>query len=80
MDYAFFKRNMLEKLFADVAKNISDIQKTEVVICSPFVYLEKLKKLSLSHSHMGEARKYYESPRCFFGEILVLIQEKYQQI
>ncbi|MEK7104456.1 MAG: triose-phosphate isomerase [Patescibacteria group bacterium] len=46
-----------EKLFADVAKNISDIQKTEVVICSPFVYLEKLKKLSLGHSHMGEARK-----------------------
>lgn len=35
-----------EKLFTDVAKNISAIKKTEVVICPPVLYLEKLKKIS----------------------------------
>lgn len=32
-----------EKLFADVAKNISDIKKTEIVICPPFIYIESLR-------------------------------------
>jgi len=35
-----------QKLFSDVAKAVSRIKKTEVVICSPFIYLEKLKNLS----------------------------------
>ena len=32
-----------EKLFTDIAKSISLIKKTEIVICPPFLYLEKLK-------------------------------------
>src|SRR3989344_4964805 len=35
-----------EQLFSSVAKNMSSIKKTEVVICPPFLYLEKLKKMS----------------------------------
>lgn len=35
-----------EKLFSSVAKSISKIRKTEIVICPPFVYIDKLKKLS----------------------------------
>jgi len=35
-----------EKLFAGVAKAVSGIKKTEIVICPPFIYLSKLKKLS----------------------------------
>jgi len=35
-----------EKLFSDVAKNISTVKKTEVVICPPFLYLKELKKIS----------------------------------
>jgi triosephosphate isomerase len=35
-----------EKLFTAVSKGISDIKKTEVVVCPPFLYLEKLKKIS----------------------------------
>jgi triosephosphate isomerase len=35
-----------EKLFSDVSKNISNIKKTKIIICPPFLYLEKLKKIS----------------------------------
>src|ERR1035437_8289233 len=35
-----------EKLFTDVAKNISDVKNTEIVICPPYLYLEKLNKIS----------------------------------
>jgi triosephosphate isomerase len=35
-----------EKLFFDIAKSISGIKKTEIVICPPFLYLERLKKIS----------------------------------
>jgi triosephosphate isomerase len=32
-----------EKLFNDVIKNISGVKRTEIVVCPPFLYLEKLK-------------------------------------
>ena len=35
-----------EKLFADLAKEVPALKKTEVVACPPFLYLEKLKKIS----------------------------------
>lgn len=35
-----------EKLFVNIAKDISGIKKTEIVICPPFLYLEKLKSAS----------------------------------
>jgi triosephosphate isomerase len=35
-----------EKLFSSVRKGISSIKKTEVVVCPPSIYLEKLKKIS----------------------------------
>src|SRR3989339_216348 len=35
-----------EKLFGAVAKNISRIKNTEIVVCPPFLYLEKLRKFS----------------------------------
>jgi len=34
-----------EKLFTNIAKSISGVRKTEVVICPPFLYLEKLKSI-----------------------------------
>jgi len=66
-----------EKLFANVAKNISTVKGTEIVICPPFPYLEKLKKLSLGRSHTGEARKiimgaqnaFYGDTGAFTGEV-----------
>ena len=35
-----------EKLWTAVARNISALRKTEVVICPPLIYIEELKKLS----------------------------------
>lgn len=35
-----------EKLWSGVAKNLPTLKRSEVVICPPFVFLEKLKKLS----------------------------------
>jgi triosephosphate isomerase len=35
-----------ERLFNNIAKNVSAVKKTEIVVCPPFLYLEKLKKLS----------------------------------
>ena len=34
------------KLFAGTVKLLSGIRKTQVVVCPPFIYLEKLKKIS----------------------------------
>ena len=61
-----------EKLFADVAKSISNIKKTarktEVVICPPYVYLEKLKKLSKKIS-LGAQDVFWGEVGAFTGEI-----------
>lgn len=34
------------RLFTDVAKFTSRVKKTEIVVCPPFLYLERLKKIS----------------------------------
>ncbi|MCX6751153.1 MAG: triose-phosphate isomerase [Candidatus Nomurabacteria bacterium] len=57
-----------EKLFADVVKSISDIKKTEIVICAPFVYLEKLKKISKKIS-LGAQDVFWGEVGAFTGEI-----------
>ncbi len=38
--------NEAEKLFNTIAKSVSKIKKVDIIICPPFIYLEKLKKLS----------------------------------
>lgn len=35
-----------EKLFSNIAKAVSSVKKIDIVICPPFLYIEKLKKLS----------------------------------
>ncbi len=35
-----------ERLFNDTAKNVIGIKKTEIIVCPPFLYLQKLKKIS----------------------------------
>ena len=48
-----------EKLFTDIAKSISRVVKTEVVICPPFLYFDKLKKLSRKIS-LGAQNAFWE--------------------
>ncbi|TSC78054.1 MAG: triosephosphate isomerase (TIM) [Parcubacteria group bacterium Gr01-1014_24] len=61
-----------EKLFSDVAKYISGIKKTarktEVVICPPFIYLEKLKKFSRKIS-LGAQDAFWGEVGAFTGEV-----------
>lgn len=57
-----------EKLFKDIAKNISKIKKTDIVICAPFIYLEKLKKLSKKIS-LGAQDAFYGDVGAFTGEV-----------
>ena len=67
-----------EKLFKDTAKLVSKIKKAEIVACVPYIYLEKLRKLSLGRSRTlghsstgepGEAKKIsLGAQNCFYEE------------
>ncbi len=57
-----------EKLFSGVAKNISKIKKTDIVICPPFIYLEKLKKLS-KKINLGAQDAFWGDVGAFTGEV-----------
>ncbi len=57
-----------EKLFSDVAKNVSNIKRTEIVIAPPFVYLEKLKKIS-KKIILGAQNAGSEEMGAFTGEV-----------
>lgn len=58
-----------EKLFSSVAKGISGIKKTEIVICPPFIYLEKLKKIKTSKINLGAQDAFYADLGAFTGEV-----------
>jgi len=57
-----------EKLFSNVAKEIPSLKKTEVVICPPFLYLEKLKKISRKII-LGAQNAFWDEVGAFTGEI-----------
>lgn len=57
-----------EKLYSKVAKNISHIKKTTIVICPPVVYLEKVKKLS-KKIFLGAQNSFIGDVGAFTGEI-----------
>jgi triosephosphate isomerase len=57
-----------EKLFSTIAKNISGIKKTEIVVCPPFLYLEKLKKLS-KKIILGAQDAFWGDVGAFTGEV-----------
>ena len=58
-----------EKLFTDVAKSISRIKKTEVIVCPPFLYLEKLKKIRTSKINLGAQDAFWEDVGAYTGEV-----------
>ncbi|MFA6177810.1 MAG: triose-phosphate isomerase [Candidatus Paceibacterota bacterium] len=62
-----------EKLFFDVVKGISEIKKTvkktEVVICPPSIYLEKLKKIRTSKILLGAQNAFSGDVGAFTGEV-----------
>lgn len=66
-----------EELFASIKKDIKDIKNTEVVICPPFVYLEKLAASALIREGVGFAlggqNCFWEKSGVYTGEISPLM-------
>lgn len=59
-----------EKLFSTVAKGVASIKKTEIVLCPPFLYLEKLKSTSRSKKiSLGAQDAFYGDVGAFTGEV-----------
>lgn len=60
-----------EKLFKSVAKSVSKTKKTEIIICPPFIYLEKLKSISRRNRKisLGAQDAFYGNVGAFTGEV-----------
>ncbi|MCC7160644.1 triose-phosphate isomerase [Candidatus Nomurabacteria bacterium] len=58
-----------EKLFSVVVKEVSVIKKTEIVICPPYIYLEKLKKIRTSKIKLGVQDAFGGDVGAFTGEV-----------
>lgn len=58
-----------EKLFSGVAKDVSRVKKTDIVICSPFIYLDKLTKIRTSKIKLGAQDAFPGDVGAFTGEI-----------
>ncbi|MDD5720880.1 MAG: triose-phosphate isomerase [Candidatus Pacebacteria bacterium] len=58
-----------EKLFSDVVKEVSEAKKTEIVICPPSIYLERLKKIRTNKIKLGAQNAFYGDLGAFTGEV-----------
>jgi len=61
-----------EKLFVTIASSISSLKKTEVIICPPFLYLDKLSKIS-SKVILGAQDAFWGDTGPFTGEVSSLM-------
>lgn len=57
-----------EKLFTNISKSVSNIKKTEIIICPPFIYLEKLKKIS-KKIYLGAQDTFGRDTGAYTGEV-----------
>ncbi|MEX2028994.1 MAG: triose-phosphate isomerase [Candidatus Paceibacterota bacterium] len=58
-----------EKLFGSIAKSVSRIKKTEVVICPPYIYLDRLAKIRTSKIKLGAQDAFWGEVGAFTGEV-----------
>ncbi|OGI61054.1 triose-phosphate isomerase [Candidatus Nomurabacteria bacterium RIFCSPHIGHO2_01_FULL_38_19] len=58
-----------EKLFGSIAKAVSRVKKTEIIICAPFVYLDRLTKIRTSKIKLGAQDSFGLNTGPFTGEI-----------
>ena len=60
-----------EKLLKNVTKSVSRVKNTDVVVCPPFLYLEKLKSISRRSRKvvLGAQDLFWEDVGAFTGEI-----------
>lgn len=57
-----------EKWWKSISKSLSGMRKTEIVICAPLIYLEKLKKLSKKVA-IGAQNAFWGNVGAFTGEV-----------
>src|SRR3989344_2656130 len=57
-----------EKLFAGIAGAVRGVKKTEIVVCPPYLYLERLKKFSRKIV-LGSQDSFWEDLGAYTGEI-----------
>jgi len=57
-----------EKLFAGIAGAVRRVKKTEIVVCPPYLYLERLKKFSRKIV-LGAQDSFWEDLGAYTGEI-----------
>ena len=57
-----------ERLFNGIVKSVYGIRKTQIIICPPFLYLEKLEKLS-KKIFLGAQNIFWKKDGAYTGEI-----------
>ena len=58
-----------EKWFTDITKSVARIKKTEIVVCAPFIYLDKLAKIRTSKVKLGAQDAFAGDIGPFTGEV-----------
>ncbi len=60
-----------EKLFIDIVKSVSDIEKAEIVICPPLLYLEKIKSAGsrFKRIFIGAQDTFWGDTGAYTGEV-----------
>jgi triosephosphate isomerase len=58
-----------EKIFNDIAKNVSRVKNTDIVVCPPALYLEKLSKIRTSKIRLGAQDAFMGDVGAFTGEV-----------
>ncbi|MEI8174443.1 MAG: triose-phosphate isomerase [bacterium] len=58
-----------DKLFTGVLKNVSDIKKTEIIICPPFIYLSLLKAKNSKKIFLGSQDAFWDNVGAYTGEV-----------
>jgi triosephosphate isomerase len=58
-----------EKLFSEVAKEVSRIKRTDVVICPPSIFLSKLTEIRTKKIKLGAQNAYIGETGAFTGEV-----------
>jgi triosephosphate isomerase len=58
-----------EKLFSGVAKEISRVKRTEIVVCPPSVFLDRLTKIRTSKITLGGQDAFWGGAGAFTGQV-----------
>lgn len=57
------------KLYREIAKGVSRVKKTNVVVCPPAIYLENLSKIRTSKVKLGAQNSFGSNVGAFTGEV-----------